>query len=313
MSIRGHIVITYTSALLAAVLISGCKKPLPNDVLARVGDREIRIEEFRETLRARQEGSPVPADPKAVLDLLIDHEILVQSARKAGLEKDREIQEQIRDVLVAKLKERKLTPQFEAAAISDVEVNAAYESSRTQFTTPERVHLAALFLQAPADGDDAAAVRQRLETAQSRVKELSLSGTDNFGGLAVEFSEDQETRYRGGDLGWIERDRPPARIDPAVIDAGFALPEPGACSGVIRGERGFYLVKLIERQAPSVAPLASVEPAIRARLLREKREKIEAEFLAALRQAVPVKVHPERLPAKAASASPAADLPPRLP
>ena len=37
-----------------------------------------------------------------------------------------------------------------------------------------------------------------------------------FGALAVNFSEDQETRYQGGDLGWIERGRFPQRFEKAV-------------------------------------------------------------------------------------------------
>ncbi len=308
MNICGHIGPAGTSALLAALLLSGCKKPMPNDVLARVGDREIRVEEFAAEMRTRQDASPVPVDPQGLLDELVEREVFVQAARKAGFQNDREVQDLIRDVLVAKLKERTLTPQLEAATVSEAEVKAAYEASRAEFTTPERVHLAVLFLQAPADSDQAASVRQRLETAQSRVRQASFAGAESFGALAVDFSEDQETRYRGGDLGWVERGRYPQRMERAVIDAGFALKEPGAFSDVIRGERGFYLVKLIERRAPSVAPLAGVEPAMRARLLREKREKIEAKFLTKLHSAVPVEVHPKRIPANSAPG-----LPPQLP
>jgi parvulin-like peptidyl-prolyl isomerase len=297
--------------LLAVIAISGCKKPVAENVLARVGDREIRIDEFSSLVETRQRTSPVPVDAARLLDELVARETLVQAARKAGFEDDREVREQIRDILAAKVKERVLAPQLEAATVSDAEVQKAYEARRAEFTTPERAHLAVLFLQAPAG--DAAAVRQRLENAQSQIRQVSLKGEQSFGALAVEYSEDQETRYRGGDLGWVERGRHPQRIEPAVIETGFALTEPGTISDVIRGERGFYLVKLVERQGPSVAPLEKVEPAIRAGLLREKREQIEAKFVAKIRETVPVEVHPERLPASVPASAPAASLPPKLP
>ena len=309
----GHLLTTVCGALIAALLVAGCKKPIADHVLAKVGDREIQVEELAARMRTMQPGSPVPLDPRRMLDEMIEREILMQSARQAGLESDPEVRELIRDVLAAKLKERKLAPQFEAATVSEAEVKAAYETSAAEFTTPEKVHLAVLFLQAPAEGDQAVVARQKLETARSRVQQVSLSGAANFGPLAVEFSEDQETRYRGGDLGWIERGRYPQRIEPAVIDAGFALREPGAFSGVIRGKHGYYVVKLLERHAPAVMSLESVAPTIGARLLREKREKIETQFLAGLRATVPVEVHPERLSAVPAAGSSAADLPPKLP
>lgn len=291
--------------------IPGCRKPDAGDVLARVGDREIRIEEFSRLVEARQRTSPVPVDAKLLLEELVVRETCVQAARKAGFENDREVQEQIRDILVAKVRERVLAPQLEAATVSDAEVQRAYAARRAEFTTPERAHLAVLYLQAPPG--DAAPVRQRLENAQSQIRQASYRADRNFGALAVDYSEDQETRYRGGDLGWVERHRHPQRIEPVVIEAGFALPQPGAISDVIRGERGFYLVKLVERQPPSVAPLEKVEPAIRAGLLRDKRAQIEAGFAAKIREAVPVEVHPERLPASAAATAPAPNLPPKLP
>ncbi len=298
-------------ALLALVSISGCNKPAIDNVIARVGDREIRADEFARLVEERQRNNLVPVDAPRLLEEIVARETFVQAARKAGFEKDQDVQEQIRDILVAKVKEHVLTPQLEAATVSDEEVEKAYAARRAEFTTPERAHLAVLFLQAAAG--DAAAVRQRLQDVKRQIRQGSLNGTRTFGALAVQNSEDQETRYRGGDLGWVERGRHPQRIEPAVIEAGFALAEAGAVSDVIRGEHGFYLVKLVERQGQSVSPLDRVAPAIRAGLLREKREQIETNFVAKIRESVPVKVHPERLAPSVAASAPATILPPKLP
>jgi peptidyl-prolyl cis-trans isomerase C len=297
--------------LLAAGAFSGCQKALPPDVLARIGQHDIRLEEFSRELDLRQRGSPAPVDPRALLEELVQRESLAQEARKSGLEKDREVQAQVRDILIAKLKERSLSPLLEQAGVSDAEVSQRYEDSRAEYVIPEKVHLAVLFLPASAGAPDV--LRQRLEDATARVRQVSLSGERSFGALAVNYSEDQATRYRGGDLGWVERKRYPSRIDPAVIEAGFALKQPGDISEIVQTARGLYLVKLVDRQAASASPLETVAPAIRAALLREKRGQIEQQFASRIRAGVPAEIHPERLPSPASAPTSFSTLPPKLP
>ena len=292
--------------------LSGCsKKPVADDLLVRVGDREVRVPEFVRLHQARQGQSPVSLDPKTFLDDLVAREILVQSARKQGLEQDPEVQELIRDVLAAKLKERTLDATLEAVTASDEEVHAAYEMSKAEYAIPERVRLAFLSLRAPADRKEAA--QARMAVALSRARESTNPQEKGFGALAVEFSDDQETRYRGGEIGWVERERYPSRIEPKVIDAGFALKQSGDLSEVIEGSQGVYLVKRLDFQPASTAPLEKVDAAVRAKVARKKREQVEAQFLAELRKSIPLEVYPDRVPKTAGAKAPDSSFPPRLP
>ncbi len=301
-------------ALLA--LPAGCsRQQTPStQVLARVGDMEITVEEFNRHLQERRDRSPVPVDPVALLQELVDREVLAQNARKSGLQDDPEVREKLRDVLIVQLKERQLTPQLEAATISDDEIKAAYEREKEQFTTPERVRLALLFLSKPPGEDDEEErnIRRRLEAAIDKARQTGGSG-ESFGPIAAQDSEDQESRYRGGEIGWVERGRQPLRIDPAAIEAGFALQSPGLISDVIAAPNGFYVVKLLERQAAAPTPLAQVEPRLRSRLLSEKQEQILAGFQSQLRQGLSVEVHTDRLKDIDTAASEKPSLPPSLP
>jgi peptidyl-prolyl cis-trans isomerase C len=284
------------------------------DVLARVGTRELKASEFDGILTARQATSPVPLDPATVLEEWTQRETIAQGARRAGLEDDPEVKEILTSAMIAKFKERQLSAALDAASVADAEVQEAYEQQKGQFTAPEKARIAVLFMAAPKqDGPAAGEARGKIAAALALAKAESSPNAHGFGALAINNSEDQESRYRGGEIGWVDRKQYPARIDFAAIEAAFALQSPGQISDVVQGERGFYAVMLLEKRAATPVPFAEVAPIIRGKLLAKKREQVEATFLAKLRAEVPVEMHPERLPARPASKPAVPSLPSTLP
>jgi peptidyl-prolyl cis-trans isomerase C len=298
----------------ALALLAGCSPEPSEQVLARVGDTEITAQDFTRHLQERQRHSPVPVDTKVLLQELVDREVMVQNAVKDGLRDDPEIQEMIRDVLISQLKERQLAPLLAAAAVSEEEVKARYELDKQKLTVPERVKLAMLFINVLPDAKEEAKLeaRRRLESAIKLMGQTADDLGQGFGPIAAKYSEDQESRYHGGVIGWVEHDRYPPRLSRAVVDAGFALTSPGQVSDVIAGENGFYLVKLLERQSSTTTPLPKVEPTLRSRLLQEKHDQILAEFQSSLRTELPVEVHPELLESLPSTA-PSETSPPSIP
>ena len=273
-----------------ALGLSNCgdEKKAP-DSLARIGDKEITVEEFSRQWSMLQKSSPVPVDCEELLNEMINREVMIQAARKAGLADDPEVMNAMNEALIATLKARKLDAEVAAVEVTDVELRKAYELGGDRFVSPERVRLALLYVDGGSDG------RQRVQAALDLAKTSAES--PGFGAVAVKYSEDQETRYRGGDLGWIERGEYPKRIEAAVIEAGFALREKGQISEVIPGTKGFYLVKLLDRQPTSVVPLERVAADLRQQLLREKREQVASDFQRQLRDGLRVEVHAEMLQA----------------
>ena len=286
--------LAFASVLLA---LCGCHQESGTDVLARVGDKEIRLDEFSRQLKIQQDGSPVPVDRQVLLEEMISREVLIQSAQKAGLANDPAVLDAMYNALMTVLKEKKLNPQLEVAKVSEADVQAAYEKQGDKYRVPEKAHLAVLFIATGAGGLGAPLPEAKLRIEKALNMAKGSGPNQGFGPLAVDFSDDQETRYRGGDLGWVERGRYPRRIEPAAIEAGFALTQPGQISEVITGKTGLYLVKLLEKQTASAVPLEKVAPEIQQRLLREKRDQIESDFQRHLREGLRLEVHPERLAA----------------
>jgi len=303
----------------ATVLFVGsCSQKVDSSLLARVGTRELRVEQFQEQWLRRGGAQPETMDKAALLDEMIEQEALYVRALQAGLDKDPELQRAWRNLLVSKFKERELAPLLARAEVTQAELNTAYEKELGKLTRPAAVRLAVLYL--PIDAamkpDKVGLLQQRMAEARQKAVASSSADVPGFGALAISYSEDQATRYHGGVVGWVEQDHGHSWLSPAATAAGFALKNPGEITEVITDSRGIYLLKLMERREAVVQPLARVEPILRSRLLAEKRRQIERAFVLESRAAVPVETHPEllaRIPAPHAASVAENQKPPAFP
>lgn len=286
--------------ILLVVLFSGCSRTVrpDSDVVAKIGSREIRKSEFEAWLQRRASGND-PKEKTALLNEMLDHLALVEHAKGLGLDRDPDLLRSWDNMLVAKLREVQLEPQLTNIQPTEAQIRSHYESNQAGFTEPAIRRGAILFTELPAkvSPDERSRLHQRLVEARARAVAPSTNGpaVRGFGPLAVEYSEDQATRYRGGDFGWVRAGRGDARFDREVIDQLFALSQPGDISDILETKRGFYLVKLMESQSERVKPLAAVKEAIRYQLLQQNRSLAETRWKQAARAAVPTEIRPEVL------------------
>ncbi len=309
-----------TLLALTALALTSCTKQSAPSVLAKVGSSEIRLEDFQEQMLRRGGARPDALDKNALLEEMIANEALYVRALQAGLANDPDVKRAWRNLLIGKLKERELDARIRNAEITPAEIQAYYEQNRERYARPAKARLAVLFLKTePLMKAEKIAELQSL-LAEAREKTLGASGPAperGFGPLAIDYSEDQATRYKGGDIGWVEAGRQHPRWSPAVVQAGLALTQVGEVSGVITDQNGIQLVRLMERRDADVVPLKEVEAVIRQRLLSEKRRQLEQSFTADARKSVPVEAHPELLAnikaPVAAKAAPRESGPPALP
>jgi len=279
-----------TLMALAAVLASGCGKKSGPDVLARVGGQVITVDDFKAELQRRSANRQTLPDRQTLLEEMIARAALVERARAAGLDQAADVRRTVDDVLIAKLKEAELEPKLDALKVSPEEIRAAYEQAAARFTQPAKAHLAIIFLAADAKTDTNRLVEIAVRANEARQLALALPGTEkSFGSVAADFSEDQITRYRGGDAGWFTGDNLLAdRWPKEVVAAGLALNSNGDLSGVLRAADGFYLVKKMDARPAGVTPLAAAAAGIERQLLTVKRARAEADFKSSLRTAAQV-------------------------
>lgn len=291
--------------VVVACLLAGCgeRKAQPRaQVLARVGDREITEVDFKWELDRRHNAGLPDADKLVVLNDLIQHEALVQRARAAGLDADPQVKREVSNLLIGKLMDRQLRQKEEQVTVSPEDVKAWYDSHKDSYTRPAQVRLAVLKLEfdPKATGARKTEVRQRMEDARSQFMADPPRGrgpsNTGFGRLAQDFSDDQASRYRGGDIGWIEADRLPPRWPREVLEAGMALPL-GQCSGVVESTGGVYLVMKTDSRDAVLAPLAEMEGSIRQHLKARKLQELQSVFRADSIRQSPVSIDTNALAA----------------
>ena len=279
-------------ALLAG-LGSGCGKKSEPNVLARVGEQVITVDDFKAEMQRRKAAARRLPDRQTLLAEMIARAALVERARSAGLEHAPDVRRTFEDVLIAKLKESELQPKLDAVKVTPEEIRAAYEAESARFTRPAKAHLAIVFIAADSkwETNRLAEIAARAEAARQLALELP-SAEKSFGKVAADFSEDQITRYRGGDAGWFTGDTSLAERWPKeVIGAGLALTNSGDLTGILQTEEGFYFVKKMDARPAMVTPLASVQAGIEYRLLTAKHVRAEEDFKSSLLAATQVQTN----------------------
>ena len=282
------------------------------DILAEVNGRGIpasEVEKFYQVQLLESEQKLSPEQEKIqrlmILRALIDNEIMLQRAEKMGLmASDAEVETKFTErknpyseqEFQSRLKQRGLTVEdlkndlrrelsLEKAfnreirskiQVSDAEIAMTYEENKAGFNIPEaRFHVAQIVVTPDPSVPVANLKNDKAKNEQEARKKVDaiterLRAGEDFGRLAQDFSEDPNSARNSGDLGFI-----PAsaleKADPQLKQAIVSL-RPGNISGIVRARDGYYLLKLIERQAPGQRQLADPEVQQNIRTMLENRK-----------------------------------------
>ncbi|HVT09121.1 MAG TPA: peptidylprolyl isomerase [Polyangia bacterium] len=276
---------------------------LASEVEERVAPLLVDANQIRDPDKRAARSSALRRE---VLDRLIDDELIVQQAAELKLtisneQVDASIEEikkqnnlnddQLREALRgqgmtmaayrADLKRQLLRFRVLNIAvgskvnISDDEVRAYYERHMKDGTNVQ-VRASHVFIAIP-EGADAQVVAEKQAQAR-KVLERANAGED-FAKLAKESSDDAATRAEGGDLGYFGKDMLPKPIEEIV----FAM-KVGDIRGPIRADRGFHVIKLVDRKLKDAKPFDEVKDDIRMQLRQKDMERQTKSYLAELRK-----------------------------
>jgi len=262
-------------------------------VLAKVGDREITLGEYAETLERMDQFERLryqsPERRKQLLSEMIQVELLAQEAERRGLDKLPETQERVRIILrnEALKRLRKELPGPEA--ITEVEARKYYEDHRDDFREPERRRAAVISL-----ADEASATKLLAEARRATPMQ--------WGRLVHQHSLDKPPAPAptaplelAGDLGivsapGVERGTN-QRIPEAVRAALFKIAKIGEVHDAVVGAGGkFFIVRLIGKSEARDRSFKEAERSIRVSLVQEKIRAAEEKLEQELRKKYPVKI-----------------------
>jgi hypothetical protein len=263
-------------------------------VIAQIGDQTITVRDVDYHLQERFAGRADDQTRELALQELIDRARMAQAALDAGLDQESLVRAEYGRVLAGQTRERFLNPQLKTAreSIPESRLRELYADQASRFVSREQRRMAVLWLNPGADPERQEQYRQKLGQAREwclKESDLKDHPEKGFSVLSVDHSEHRASRFKGGDVGWMEREGGFTGWSRTVAEAGFSLKATGEVSEVIANEEGLFLVRL-----------TGVEPAlqrsfesVRAQLEREEqarvREQIETDFRTELEQKYPAR------------------------
>jgi parvulin-like peptidyl-prolyl isomerase len=171
------------------------------------------------------------------LDLLLKaHGVTAAAAR----------QEMVQSVTAKSALERELK-----VVVTDEEATNFYAEHHADFEQPEAVHLCDILLlkidpatHQPLTADQQQAKRKQIDDLLKRIR-----GGESFTNLAVQYSEDPNSKEKGGELPPLGRDQ----LWPELAAAAFSLTN-NQTSDVIETTVGYYIIKLLDKNPAKVEP-----------------------------------------------------------
>jgi len=313
-------------AAAVAVLVSGCAflagcgSSASPDVAATVNGRPVYYAEvdraYKSQFPGKGEGESedqVQLRRLEVLLSLIDNEIMLQRAEKAGLvatddevtarlnelkapytkeEFDKQLKEwglsldelkaRVRkDESVKKLFNKDITSKIN---ISDADITNFYNENRGSFNLPEpSIHMAQIVVTSHADPNvrnlknDKAKnddeAKRKIQAIESRLKQ-----GEDFAMVAQNYSEDPQTTPNGGDLGFL----PESSLDqtsPELRKLVLSL-QPGQLSPIIHTQDGYRLLKMISKEPAGQRDLSDprAQQTIRQTLLDRRDQLLKTAY-----------------------------------
>ena len=282
----------------ALVVISACHAKPATDpkasaaaqiVLAQVDDIVITAADMKELL-ARYANQPFVLarystieKKKELLDSLVRYDVLAIEARKRGYERDPEVLRVAKDKMVKLFTQQEIIEKVKPSDVPDVDVEKFYKEHATDYLRPETVRASQIL------------VKERAKAVKvlAAVKATQKSDMKAFRDLVTEFSEDADSKPRGGDL--TQFDRTTTQHPQSVVTAAFALKEVGDISDLVATDKGFAVLKLTDKRPALSRSLEEAKPEIQRRLLEDLRAKRKKEFVEEARKSVKVEIFEDQL------------------
>lgn len=268
----------------------GKKSPASGEVvLAQIDDIAITSADLRDVL-ARYANQPFVLaryssieKKKELLDSLIRYQVLALEARKRGYAQDPEVVRVAKDKMVRLFTQQEILDKIKPSDVSEVEVERYYKDHASDYVRPETVRVSQIVVKTPV-----AAAKVLAEA-----KALAKTDMKGFRDLVARYSEDADSKQRGGDL--TQFDRKTTLYPPAVVAAAFALERSGDLSDPVATPGGLAILKLTERRPALSRSLDDSRPEIQRRLLEELRNKKKKEFVDEARKQVKIEVFEDAL------------------
>lgn len=248
--------------LVGSVLAAcGSTTSLESPIMLRVGSTTITESEFSQLLEQQaqgvmQQGVPAEQARQLLFDNLVQEEVFLNEARRAGIGVDAEMDQQIEAIISNNVQSGGKVPtyaDYDALAkslnfdsIRDIRTflidRLTLERYAQQVDGPSGEVQARHILLLVDQGADEATWQAAKQQADELVQRLRNG--DDFAALAQQYSQDPGSAANGGDLGW----QPADAYVPTFAEAVRTLPL-NTISDPVRTDFGWHIIEVTGRRA----------------------------------------------------------------
>ena len=185
------------------------------------------------------------------------------------------------------MKEYLMKRVMKGVSVSEEDVKRYYNENEAKYTTPLQVRVRHILIKVPF-GSSAEEKKKAGEKAEGILGWLKKG--EKFEKLAEAYSEDLDSKTKGGELGYVSRGRMPKAFE----DTAFSM-RPGQVSEPIETDYGYHIIEVQERKEAKTSPLEEVRESIRKQLTDEMTRKKVDEFIKKVAQVSDLEVYSEKI------------------
>jgi len=229
-----------------AALVNG--KPIPRSRVDTIVKQQVA-----------QGGQDSAQLRHAIVDNLVNIELVVQDAEKKGLTKSPDVREQVEMAREQTIVNAYLADYFKTRPVSDAALHAAYDKLKSQ------------------RGDKEYKARHVLVDNEAQAKDI-IAKMDK-GAKLEEFakqSKDVGSRDHGGELGWAA----PSNYVKPFADALAKLEKGKYTHQPVQSQFGWHVIQLDDVRAAQFPPFEQVKPQLQQLVQREEVQKVFANLRA---------------------------------
>jgi peptidyl-prolyl cis-trans isomerase C len=264
----------------------------PSQVVAKVDDTVITVTDVQERINKQSpfvRARYTNADrKKEFLDGLIRFEVMASEAERLGYGKDPEVQRVMKQQMISKFMQKDFESKLKVEDVPDADVQKYYGDHPSEFHQKDEVRVSEIVVKEKSKADRAYAEARALPKGQANGMDLK-----GFRDLVTKYSEDDESKPRGGDLSFFAADS--ATTPKVIVDAAFKLKEVGDVAAPIKTDKGWAILRLTQKRPGFNRPLQEVKRQIQQRLFRDLRAKSMDAFVADLKKKSNIEIHEDNL------------------
>ena len=146
---------------------------------------------------------------------------------------------------------------IEQISIKQEDLKKYYQEHLHLYTLPELVNIKHILISVSKEDNTK---DNSNETAKSTINDIlaKLKLGEDFTKLAKQYSQDQNTAIKGGDLGWIGKGETELNVE----QAAFSLNKPGDLSDIVQSKFGYHIIQLIAKREAKVKSFEEILPQV---------------------------------------------------